>query len=177
MSSTLAVNLNDILKSDSLVPLALVVIAIFFMMSSLRRRYVKPRKQHAVPEQGGPSRESVQRLRTEVESAIVELQDLSRRISSEIDVRFARLESAIHDADRRIATLQRLVQEADALSAEMPQRSEHATPRRDEETLEVRHALVYEMADGGRTPVEIARELGKTPGEVELILNLRRSSS
>jgi len=32
---------------------------------------------------------------------------------------------------------------------------------------------LYELADAGRTPVEIARELNQSVGEVELILNLR----
>jgi hypothetical protein len=158
------------------VPVAIIIIAIVLIMSSLRRRYVRPRTAAFQPEQGGPSRESVQRLRAEVESAIVELQDLSRRISSEIDVRFARLEAAIHDADRRIAALQRLIQEAEAANAAGIQQGGASLTGGDEDRLDARYAVVYEMADGGRTPVEIARELGKTPGEVELILNLRRSS-
>lgn len=32
---------------------------------------------------------------------------------------------------------------------------------------------IYQLADAGRTPVEIARELRRSVGEVELILNLR----
>lgn len=50
-------------------------------------------------------------------------------------------------------------------------------PRGDSETsaagLDVRYRGVYELADRGMTPVEIARELGRRAGEVELILNLR----
>ena len=31
----------------------------------------------------------------------------------------------------------------------------------------------YELADAGRTPIQIAQQLGQNLGEVELILNLR----
>ena len=96
---------------------------------------------------------------------LVELQELSRRTSAEIDTRFAKLEAAMHDADRRIAVLNRLARQ---VAESQPSTGAGGDPR---------HTVIYELADAGFTPVEIARELGKTPGEVELILNLRRQAS
>jgi hypothetical protein len=34
---------------------------------------------------------------------------------------------------------------------------------------------VYRLADGGLTAIDIAREVGTTTGEVELILSLRKT--
>jgi len=166
-------NFANFFDKDSLIPLALIVIATFFMVSSLRKRYRKPKKQISTREHAA-SAASPQRFRMDVESAIVELQELSRQIGSEIDTRFARLEAAIRDADRRIATLQRL-------NAKQPPQahapSEISNPSSANDEVDVRYTIVYDLADAGKTPVEIARELGKTPGEVELILNLRASTN
>jgi len=108
---------------------------------------------------------------------MLELEQLSRTIGSQIDTRFAKLEAAINDADRRIAVLQRLNRQlgekADGVQ-ESDGQTEEQTGGGDE--YEVRHAVIYELADAGFTPVEIARDLGKTPGEVELILNLRKKN-
>jgi hypothetical protein len=41
--------------------------------------------------------------------------------------------------------------------------------------LNPKYNPIYELADKGKTPREIAQQLGTTPGEVELILNLRGS--
>jgi hypothetical protein len=42
---------------------------------------------------------------------------------------------------------------------------------------EPRHQRIYELADRGLTAVQIAQELQARPGEVELILNLRKVES
>jgi hypothetical protein len=166
--------LDNAFSAAELVPLFLAVVAVVLLLSSVRRRL---RQHQHVPERSSPQREpprdppgsdTKQRLRRDLESLIVELQELSRRVSGEIDTRFAKLESAMHDADRRIAVLSRLSRgEGDA--ADDGQDDERAEPGS-------RYAIVYDLADAGRTPVEIARDLGKTPGEVELILNLRRNT-
>lgn len=42
---------------------------------------------------------------------------------------------------------------------------------------ELRYSRIYQLADQGLPIVEIARQVGQTTGEVELILNLRKSRS
>jgi len=54
-------------------------------------------------------------------------------------------------------------------TTEAPPPQECGVARRSDE----RYHRIYELADDGRTPVQIAQELGQTVGEVELILNLR----
>ena len=155
-------------ENATLVPLVAVLIAIVLLMSSLRRRLKRRRNE---PERDSAVREPPQataskdRLRRDLESLIVELQELSRRISAEIDTRFAKLEAAMQHADQRIAVLNRLAR------GETEQAGETAAKGDDHA---MRHAVVYELADAGMSPVEIAKEIGRTPGEIEVILNLRR---
>src|SRR5687767_8058912 len=135
-------------------------------MSSMRRR---KRKDPAISKPARPiagKTVSAAPIRRDMDLLMVELQELSRRISAEIDTRFAKLEAAIRDADRRIAVLNRL--------------SRSAADRPDDgmkSDFDARHGVVYELADAGFSPIEIARDLGKTPGEIELILNLRKQQS
>lgn len=117
-------------------------------------------------------------VKGDMEELLAELQDLSRKINAQIDTKFAKLEAVIADADRRIETLERLSDSAtgrprlditvgDDMLGEPPA-SPAAAPRSSDV-----NARVYELADAGRTPVEIAQALDRTPGEVELILGLR----
>ncbi|GMV98783.1 MAG: hypothetical protein AMXMBFR83_31310 [Phycisphaerae bacterium] len=156
-------------RMQQLMPLALAIVAVFFMTLSLRRRQQQSRRPR--PEPPLSPRHAGEETRRDLDELMVELQELSRRISAEIDTRFAKLEAAMRDADRRIAVLHRL---ARLTEGHRPVGST-ANGQADGQ-VDGRHAVVYELADAGFTPVDIARELGRTPGEVELILNLRKRS-
>jgi hypothetical protein len=164
---------GDMLQARTLFPLALMVVIVAYLLMSARRKQQRLNRERD-EDRDSPQREppkappgSKEQLRRDLESLIVELQELSRKISAEIDTRFAKLEAAMRDADRRIAALNRLSRETD-------QSDGASTATADEE--DERYAVVYELADAGKTPVEIALDLGKTPGEVELILNLRKKT-
>ncbi|HPD29889.1 MAG TPA: hypothetical protein PLL20_07840 [Phycisphaerae bacterium] len=169
--------LSRILESQNLFPLALLVALTTYLLWTSRRKL----RQHAnQPKRSTPQREpepvspgSKEQLRRDLESLIAELEQLSRKISAEIDTRFAKLEAAMHDADRRIAALHRLTQQQEGSTARMPAREESEGAKPASDRPEDRYALIYELTDVGFSPVEIARDLGRTPGEVELILNLR----
>jgi hypothetical protein len=122
-----------------------------------------------------------QGVRDDMQALLAELQDLARKINAQIDTKFAKLEAAISDADRRIEALQRLTRAArsepaldvtvgDEPSSDGPPPQTGTT---EEGTVAARHAAVYQLADTGKSPVEIAQTLGRTPGEIELILALR----
>jgi len=150
-----------------LVPLAVILVALYLIISSLRRRQQRRARQDTPGSDPQPARASTsegQQLRRDLEALMVELQELSRKISAQIDTRFAKLETVIRDADRRIAVLERLNRQADVKTGAI---------LGETFSQDIRHSAVYELADTGLTPVDIAKELGKTPGEVELILNLR----
>ena len=167
----------NFLSDSSLVPLAISMIAIFLLMRSLRRKQASSATSRMRPgsgDAGSVFRQPDPAVRRDMDALLVELQELSRKISADIDLRFAKLEAVIADADRRIAALKRLVDEADRSTTQgsSPSKLDATVP-----TPEDRYGIVYELADQGKSPIDIARDLGKTPGEVELILNLRKQAS
>ncbi len=114
----------------------------------------------------------------DVETVMRELDQLSRQIHGRLDTKLAKLEMVIRDADERIDRLSRMTRSAGGaetidvtLKPETPSAAGPSSP----EGLRSRYSAVYEAADEGLTPVEIAKELGRTPGEVELILSLRKT--
>lgn len=174
MALILAGLTSNSFDGNAYIAMLLATVAAFFMMTGLRRKQRDrqraraedipgPRKPVSIP----PDLEQKEKLRRDLECLIGELQDLSRKISAEIDTRFAKLEASIRDADRRIAVLNRLTRELGEKAGE---------PADGHEENDTRYGVVYELADAGFSCVEIARDLGKTPGEIELILNLRRTA-
>jgi hypothetical protein len=164
--------MEDLLSPQKLVPLAILVLAIVLLLRPRRLGGTGP-SASALRTPPAASK-SQDRLRRDLEALMVELQDLSRKISAEIDTRFAKLEAAMRDADRRIATLTRLNRKTGQPSGHgVPAEPGASPPPEDIAEPDLRHAIVYELADTGLKPVDIARQLGKTTGEIELILNLR----
>jgi hypothetical protein len=156
----------------SLLVLVLGVIALLLIVTRrrLRESQNSPRAY---------AREQIRRIRDErnvnheVEDVMVELQDLSRQISAQIETRFAKLESVIRSADERIDRLTRLLRQTDGqptLDVTVADDAPAVDPAARPDST---RRLIYQLADAGRTPVEIARELDTTTGEVELILALR----
>ena len=168
------------IDATQMVLLALAVGALAVVMLSTRRRI---RESQRLSPTGARRRyaelqEEVKASRN-LEQVMLELDQLSRQIHGRIDTRLARLEAVIRDADQRIDRLSRLIRTTHGESAlkttlkrEDP-REAHSTPS---DIVNDRHASVYELADSGKSPVEIAREVGKTTGEIELILALKKAS-
>ena len=168
---------KQILQRGELVPLLLLLgltgVLVWTSRRKLRQGASQPKRSTPLRDAPLPPAGSKEQMRRDLESLIAELEQLSRKISAEIDTRFAKLEAAMHDADRRIAALHRLtLQQQGEPPAKTPQ-TPVDSPEPVSDRPEDRYALIYELADVGFSPVEIARDLGRTPGEVELILNLR----
>ena len=172
-TSTLSTMLANLIDGNNLVALILAAIASVFLLSGIRRRQrERARNPHPsglrLPPSVAGAADSKEQLRHDLEKLIGELQDLSRKIGAEIDTRFAKLEAALRDVDRRIAVLHRL--------SRGPIEPSAGAVEEGGQDQDVRYAVVYELADAGFSAVDIARDLGKTPGEIELILNLRRAA-
>ena len=106
---------------------------------------------------------------------MLELDELSRQIHGRLDLKLARLEALIRDADARIERLTTSNRTGEARStfevtvgAEVDQ---VPTPGDTE-----RHAEIHRLADRGLSAIEIAESVGKAPGVVELVLALRKTS-
>jgi hypothetical protein len=134
----------------------------------------------------------------QMNNLLVELSEMARQISAQLDTRAAKLELLIKEADERLVALRALSAEkgdsglSDNGSAARPEASREidsaeqaalstARPTTVEAaptaTVDPRYADVYALADEGRSAHEIARLLGRPAGEVELILALRPKHS
>ncbi len=115
----------------------------------------------------GPSSSSLARQRNverQMESLLVELSEMARQITAQLDTRSAKLEALIREADEKISALRQNPQSSSAPAA---------APEWTAASIDPQHEAVYALADQGKSTGEIARQLNRPNGEVELILALR----
>jgi hypothetical protein len=110
----------------------------------------------------------------QMESLLVELSAMARQISAQLDTRSQKLELLIQEADQKIAALERARTAAASAATNDPHEAwavsnEPPAP----EVIDPRHQEIYTLADQGTEAAEIARQLNRPRGEVELILALR----
>ncbi|HZL34554.1 MAG TPA: hypothetical protein VFC78_04535 [Tepidisphaeraceae bacterium] len=115
----------------------------------------------------------------EMSNLLVELSDMARQISGQLDNRALKLEMLIKEADERIAALRGAAgPSAKSMASDMVRELSTPAPISVPAPVAVpcdpRHLEIYEMADGGQSPPQIAQKLGRQRGEVELILALRQ---
>lgn len=99
----------------------------------------------------------------QMQNILVELSEMARQITAQLDTRAGKLEALIREADEKIAAMKS--------PPASPSRGDPALP---ELPSDPRHAQVYALADQGRSSNEIAQQLHRPSGEIELILALRR---
>jgi hypothetical protein len=167
-----------------LVAVVVILTIIYAVLRPLRKKdpLMKP------PQFASLSRQrSVER---EMQNVLVELSEMTRQVSAQLDTRATKLEMLIKDADQRIATLKALSglgtgsqefaypEPVEAPPVEKKRLSD-PVPEVVEQSVEPpsppdpRYAEIYAMADEGRSSQEIAQQLNRPSGEVELILALR----
>lgn len=120
----------------------------------------------------------------QMESLLVEMAEMARQITGQLDTRAKKLELLIEEADRRLNDLRgempqtaaeyarRAVARMEGLPGDDAAGDERVAPLEPEG--DDRHAAVYRLADEGHDVGEIARRLARPRGEIELILALRR---
>lgn len=120
-----------------------------------------------------------------MQNLLVDLTEMSRQISAQLDTRAAKLEALIREADEKIEQLRSAgvsVQTKESAPMMRLVGSEEGAKPQAEEVIsggeiDPRHAEVYTLADEGREPREIAARLNRPSGEIELILALRPHGS
>ena len=123
----------------------------------------------------------------DMSNLLVELSEMARQMTAQLDTRAAKLELLLKEADERIALLRtrgastgyngddpRADSSAQNGSDGVIMEASAPAEARPEQKTDPRHAPVYDLADEGLSPPEIARHLGRPSGEIELILALRR---
>lgn len=123
----------------------------------------------------------------DMQNLLVELSEMSRQISAQLDTRAAKLELLVREADEKIASLQSLRSLQQAGTGERagpgaepgssapaghdgPASSRSASAS---DPIDPRHRPIYDLADRGLEVSQIAQQLERPRGEVELILALR----
>lgn len=137
-----------------------------------------------------PSLAQQKALERDMQHVLVELSEMTRQMSAQLDTRAAKLELLIRDAEEKIqqlrdATLAHRPEATTDVSAAMALAAANAAPgthrlnlRLVKDTVpppptEDRWIEIYRQADAGSTAGEIAAKMSRPRGEIELILALR----
>ena len=151
-----------------LIPVLMTVGIALMLLASRRRVSGKSAiTDHEARSRAISARNKLQ-VRGDMERLLVDLQELSRQINASIDTRFCKLEVLINNADERIRQLQALGLDTQN-PADQPPALEH-------KPVDPQRQMMYQLADSGKSPVQIAQATNKTAGEVELILALRHKT-
>jgi hypothetical protein len=156
------------------------IVYVAFIRPLTRKKKDKDPLSRAAPEAGLARQRSVER---EMGNLLVELSEMSRQMTGQLDTRAAKLEALLREADEKIALLRSLggggfggerphgvLVEAKLLESDaVPMRAAEESPS----VVDPRHAEVYDLADEGQSAQDIARQTGRPRGEIELILALR----
>ena len=153
------------------VMLAAAVIGLLLVGASTLRRRRNSRFR------GSGSRRSEAATVQNVEEVMARLDDLARRIHARLDMKLATLEHLIRDADERIDKLTRSFgDDRSQLDVTLASEDPHVEKALDApRALDPVQTSVYRLADSGLESLRIAQEVGRTPGEVDLMLALRRT--
>lgn len=166
-------------EGNSQLPIVILVVAVAAVMWSVTRRGKKgpkaspwrsPRRP-ADSDDGDATRRH--ELKGSMQDLLLELEQLSREINSQVDTRLRALNLLIQEADQKIQEL-RILQGDDGRP--LPGRNLPPAVEPNADATRDRYARVYALAQQGRSVVEIAREMEMMTGEVELILALRRTA-
>ena len=121
-----------------------------------------------------PTLASQRQVERDMNNLLVELSEMARQITAQLDTRAAKLQLLIAEADQRLERLNACG--GPAAATERPPSHRHADVPAPP-PVDPRHVEVYVLADQGRTAGEIAGKLGRPSGEIELILALRERAA
>ena len=153
-----------------------VVMLIVFVVLNIRRRAASRGGARLSPHEKLERIKQTHGMRGDLRDMMVELEDLTRRFSAQLDAKTVRLEKLLSEADARIEELRRLRggggMDGGSAAGPTQERSEANSSLQDEPDPLTRD--IYQRADAGQTPVQIAGELNEHVGKIELILALRQ---
>ncbi len=114
----------------------------------------------------------------QMQNLLVELSEMARKVTAGLDTRAAKLDLLIREADEKIAALSAMQSSITLRPARDAQPSNPmviapAPPPPCPYEPDPRHLEVYTLADQGMPTRQIAAELQRPAGEIELILALR----
>jgi hypothetical protein len=146
---------------------AVVALATLTILYAVFLRPLMKQKKDPLARSPGAGLGSLSRQRhveKQMEALLVELSDMARQISAQLDTRSAKLELLLKEADEKIARLGREPATPMTIGRDLPP----MVPEEDS-----RHMAIYQLADSGLSAGQIAQRLARPNGEIELILALR----
>jgi hypothetical protein len=165
---------------------ALFLVAYFVLRPMAKKKKDDPLSRMSSSPGAMAKQRSVER---EMSNLLVELSEMARQVTAQLDTRAAKLELLMKEADEKIEALQRLsTSSSGKIPAPNPTHQNSAeraalmqpldvpppAPAPPEPAIDPRYAEIYALADEGRSPGDIATRLGRPSGEIELILALRQ---
>ncbi len=160
-----------LLEMDPAAKWMVISIAILTIVLTVSRPFFKKKDPLSRPPSFGSlaQHRSVER---QMQNVLVDLSEMARQITAQLDTRAAKLEALIKEADQKIEMLK----SAGGSPPAPMVFSQTPAPAQEREIamLNPRHEQVYALADQGKTAPEIAHELDRPSGEIELIMALRR---
>lgn len=159
-------------------PWLVIGAGVFIIMYVVIRPFMRKKKD---PLDKPPFMRSLSQQRSverQMETLLVELSEMSRQMSAQLDTRSTKLELLLKEADEKIATLKQLsnrpprpfeIDGADTAASAVPD----PAPRASMIDLDPTHAEIYRLADEGKSVTQIGSALDRPSGEIELILALR----
>jgi hypothetical protein len=92
-----------------LLSLLMMLSAVAIMVVLLRRHQFRHATRKDVVREQNASLRDQHRLRQSMDDLLVQLEEVSRRVSAQVDTKFAQLDAVVRDADERIVRLERLL--------------------------------------------------------------------
>lgn len=155
------------------------------MITMYRRRLARSERPAPTARERLEAAEMRSQGKAQLESLMVDVQELTRLCAGQIEAKAARLDALIAQAEDRIRALERLTGPVD--SGEVRTEREGTSPRVEtahvrprgralggpQRTVDPLTRQVYELADAGHGSLDIAQRLDEQVGKVDLILALR----
>jgi hypothetical protein len=129
---------------------------------------MRPMRKRKDPLSSSPSmalstQREIERQMTEL---LVEMEKMARQMTAQLDTRATKLNLLIKEADEKLAALR-------TATAGIGNSTPPYSPPPPMQLSDERHQEVYDLAEQGHPPRQIARLLDRPQGEIELILALR----
>ena len=131
------------------------------------------KKKDPLSRPGGAGLSLQRSVERDMNNLLVELSEMTRQVTAQLDTRTLKLELLLKEADQRIATLEQALKQSPPESAPPAPLSTPTEPPAPPPKVDPRHSEVYTLADQALSTQEISSRLSRPRGEIELILALR----
>ncbi len=163
--------------SDKNMPWLIIGGGVFLITYLVIRPFLRRKKDPMdAPARYGRPLSQQRTVEKQMESLLVELSEMTRQMSAQLDNRSAKLQILLAEADTKIAELKQanqLTPSAASPASDPYGEQEPTTPAAKTSQTNPDHDAIYALADQKMTIPEIAQQLHRPSGEIELILALR----